>query len=395
MRIRKILKAFLVSTSFTLIGCIAESNSDMLEEDDSVLAQESKDSTIAQQTANTPPRPSDNMNYGNLFQGGEANFNVHTGLEEDETAGKWYITNDNEIGGQSNVYFPVPLNNPNNFDENISYCGGFCDTIKIVGNISTPYAGIGVNLVNINRKGADITDWGGIVIDYVSSHHPLTIALIPEGVTDLRQFYHYDLPACPGHRAIRWSEFAQVDESQNKRNKEEDLKHIAALQFVVGGIDGDMTFVQINSLGTFYLREGEMPHEFVPASSSFYMEPKSSESVSSSSGIILEASSSSSESYSSTVADYSSAAYSSSQSFKQSSSSMNVTSSAATLSSSGTANSSTATISQESSSSGIAFPASSSEIAGMSSFSFNDPGSSSSALQWTDINGGWGGWGGF
>lgn len=308
MRIQKILNVSLFAASFTLVGCVAESNSGApVETDDIAITQETQDSANVEEEPSEPappPRPSDNMDHGNLFQGGEDNFNVHTGLEKDETAGKWYITNDNEIGGQSNVYFPIAVTEESGFNENIAFCKGFCDTVKIAGNISTPYAGVGVNLVNKEQEGADITDWGGIVIEYVSTHHPLIIALIPEGVTDNREFYHYDLPACPGHRAIRWSDFAQVDERLHKRNLEEDLKHIAALQFIVGGIDGDETFVKITSLGTFYLREGEKPHDNpVAASSSSNANPFSTNSAESSSSDNINSSASELEDQSSSSSE--------------------------------------------------------------------------------------------
>lgn len=413
MRIRKILKVSLLSASFTLIGCIAESNSEMLEasDDTTAVVQEEPDSIADQDSVEPPPppEPSNNTEYGNLFQGGEADFNVHTGFEEDETAGKWYITNDNEIGGLSNVYFPVPLKQPGNFDENISYCGGFCDTVKIVGHISTPYAGVGFNLVNKEQKGADITGWGGIVIDYVSTQHPLTIALVPEGVTDIRQFYHYDLPACPGHRAIRWSDFAQVDEKQHKRNKDEDLKRIAALQFIVGGLDGEETFIKINSLGTFYLREGEKPHEFTPASSSFYLDPASIVASSSSVAGNPDASSASSAAglpnATSSAIGAESAGSSATEAISAGSSNatnaLSEASSSGSIISAGSSNAASAgSAAQESSSSAIAyslgeaaFPPSSSSAAPGPVL----PASSSAAAPWPGFegNGGWGGWGGF
>lgn len=393
MRNTPISQALLLTATLGFIACVGQSpceqgsGEDCIDEaDEASLNRGAADG--ASSSSRAQDFPSDNMSYGNLFQGGEINFNVHSGFEEDEFAGHWYVTNDNEIGGKSSVTFPVPLNSPENFDENISYCGGFCDTVKVIGNISTPYAGVGFNLVNKDAKGADITAWGGIVIDYVASHHPLTVALVPEGVTDFRQFYHYDLPACPGHRALRWSEFVQVDEGQHKRNKEEDLKHIAAMQFVVGGKSGDVTYIKINSLGTYYLREGEVPHEFVPASSSFYMEPKSSESISSSSEAFIDVSVSSSAISSSSALDYSSAAYSSSVDF-------GISSSAVTEISSAGISSSSNTFFTGSSSSANTFTTSSSEIPSLSSSSSIITEASSSSQQWTDFNGGWGGWGGF
>lgn len=411
----------LLSVSFGIIACVGQAPCEQGVDDD---CSDSADETSLDKgsTQKEPSSvkaanlPSDNMGYGNLFQGGEASFYVHSGLEEDDFAGHWFITNDNEIGGNSSVSFPVPLHSPDNYDENISYCGGFCDTVKVMGNISTPYAGIGFNLVNKEAKGADITAWGGIVIDYVATHHPLTVALIPEGVTDIRQFYHYDLPAVPGHRAIRWSEFAQVDEGQHKRNKEDDLKHIAAMQFVVGGRSGDVTFIKIISLGTYYLRSGETPHEYTPASSSFYMEPTSATSseTSSAADSISTASAVSSES----TGVLSSSGVFSSGDFSPSSSSTDVTGWTSSGTSSNTEISYSSSEPFVQSSSSIYFDPSSDSIGGQtnpqsssntsldssgsvtaSSSSANDAvqSSSSTMQQWPGFggDGNWGGWGGF
>lgn len=139
---------------------------------------------------------------------------VETGSPE-KTSGLWRTFDDSEYGGTSRVEFPSDVE----ADEDGNFFGPLIETYEgIKGSVSLgdgyefPYAGIEFDVWSANKEGVDISDWGGLCLQY-SSTVGFDIELVVENDSLVTGFNNYRaiVSKYPGVTIVflPWSKFRQ------------------------------------------------------------------------------------------------------------------------------------------------------------------------------------------
>ncbi|MBQ3714676.1 MAG: hypothetical protein II892_03710 [Fibrobacter sp.] len=191
-----------------------------------------------------------------LWDGGAKQVFVATGFSG-ANAGLWWNFNDSEVGGTSNIIWPMELENPyddpwslvlsNNYGciagtaslhgelSNMGYAGvGFVVAEQPVGNGSAPVA-------------ADISGWNGLCVTYASDHE-MFLELDNGNETVLVANLESDVKMV--EKCIAWDDFINVSSNANASNRA-IAGEISAVKFVMKSTtDTDVNF-RIAAVGTY------------------------------------------------------------------------------------------------------------------------------------------------
>ncbi|WP_458449232.1 hypothetical protein [Fibrobacter sp.] len=192
---------------------------------------------------------------------------VITGSPE-ETSGYWYDYNDEYDEGQSYFIWPsdVKENDMENFYGPLvqMYEGIQGSFVLIRGNSNfNPHVGLGFNIWSESQEGVDITEWGGLCIEYRATRDFYLMLHEEDNLgTDLwgrnlklsEKMKNVDIP---------WNDFRQIECCAEYMKLEYTLAKSASIKFVFTGPDsttGDFKITKIGSLGTC---DGTVPVESV------------------------------------------------------------------------------------------------------------------------------------
>ena len=193
---------------------------------------------------------------------------VQTGLDnETQTAGYWYVSNDNDYGGLSKVVWEkTPLTT-----NIVPACGGICGVAELnEGSLMyDPWVMIGFDIVGRTSENdptlatEDVSAWEGVCLTYKSEAAPEL--LLGLGDYDEEIGYAYPEVSLPATRAtdgkkicVRWSEFKQPEWAQMaKISGEEAAKQLASLNFRIQKSSGEYKF-NICAVGP-YGSENDLP----------------------------------------------------------------------------------------------------------------------------------------
>ena len=106
-------------------------------------------------------------------------YYVNTGLDNGtNTAGYWFVKDDEGDGGKSKVVWPVATGDEAPLSPIIDFCKGVCGTAKLNKGTLTynPFVTVGFNVAGKNENGELVSgkasEWGGICITYRSDAAP-------------------------------------------------------------------------------------------------------------------------------------------------------------------------------------------------------------------------------
>ena len=183
---------------------------------------------------------------------------VETG-SPDSTSGWLYFYDDSDDGGTSNVTIPADMEtieSPDFIGVMAEVYGAIKATVKLNDGYEYPYAGLGFNVWNEQKEGADISAWGGICLEYQSTIG-FSIELVPENEEEVTESNNYRATVAKAASMItndfRWDKFKQ----EKGWGKEADLDSVLAKTASVklafsnhAGTEGDFLIGMIGSLGT-------------------------------------------------------------------------------------------------------------------------------------------------
>lgn len=182
---------------------------------------------------------------------------VETG-SPDSTSGWWYFYDDSDDGGKSNITVPADIEtreSPDFIGVMAEVYGAIKATIKLNDGYEYPYAGLGFNVWNEQKEGADISAWGGFCLEYQSTIG-FSIELVPENEEEVTESNNYRATVAKAASMttmnFRWDKFRQ----ETGWGKEADLDSVLAKTASVklaftnhAGTEGDFLIYMVGSFG--------------------------------------------------------------------------------------------------------------------------------------------------
>ena len=204
---------------------------------------------------------------------------------DDKTAGYWYDFNDANDGGSSKFTYPPDIKKA--CDENwytgtcyefmMETYGGIKGTVKLGAGAENPYVGLGFNILNEDQDGADISEWGGLCLEY-SSGLKFQVKIVPEyDLTMLECDFIASIGASESVKTvdIPWSKFKSSCGAGIAIDAAKVLANASAVHLRFDGKAGDTGDFLLTKIGSL----GQCGSGSVPASSSSAVAPKSSSST--------------------------------------------------------------------------------------------------------------------
>ena len=203
---------------------------------------------------------------------------------DDKTAGYWYDFNDANDGGSSKFTYPPDIKKA--CDENwytgtcyefmMETYGGIKGTVKLGAGAENPYVGLGFNILNEDQDGADISEWGGLCLEY-SSGLKFQVKIVPEyDLTMLECDFIASIGASESVKTvdIPWSKFKSSCGAGIAIDAAKVLANASAVHLRFDGKAGDTGDFLLTKIGSL----GQCGSGSAPVSSSA-VAPKSSSST--------------------------------------------------------------------------------------------------------------------
>ena len=203
---------------------------------------------------------------------------------DDKTAGYWYDFNDANDGGSSKFTYPPDIKKA--CDENwytgtcyefmMETYGGIKGTIKLGAGAENPYVGLGFNTLNEEQEGTDVSEWGGLCLEY-SSGLKFQVKIVPEyDLTMLECDFIASIGASESVKKvdIPWSKFKSSCGAGIAIDAAKVLANASAVHLRFDGKAGDTGDFLLTKIGSL----GQCGSGSAPVSSSA-VAPKSSSST--------------------------------------------------------------------------------------------------------------------
>ena len=201
-----------------------------------------------------------------------------------ETSGYWYDFNDIDDGGSSKFTFPPDIKKA--CDENwytgtcyefmMETYGGIKGTVKLGAGAENPYVGLGFNILNEEQEGTDVSEWGGLCLEY-SSGLKFQVKIVPEyDLTMLECDFIASIGASESVKTvdIPWSKFKSSCGAGIAIDAAKVLANASAVHLRFDGKAGDTGDFLLTKIGSL----GQCGSGSAPVSSSA-VAPKSSSST--------------------------------------------------------------------------------------------------------------------
>ena len=180
----------------------------------------------------------------------------------DEISGYWYYYDDSYVGGSSSYIWVSDMKDDyksNFFGQMVQMYGGIQGSYKLYKgrNDDEPYVGLGFNIWSENQEGVDITEWGGLCLEYSSTvDFMLRLGHEDAANSDIyptRDIFRFDISASK-QKTIFNESWSKIRGGLGPHESVEDyIKKIADILLVFTGPDsttGDFKITKIGSLGT-------------------------------------------------------------------------------------------------------------------------------------------------
>lgn len=202
-----------------------------------------------------------------------------------EMAGYWYDFNDIDDGGSSKFTFPPDIEeycngnwyeSVNCFEFMMETYGGIKEKVTLGAGAENPYVGLGFNILNEEQEGTDVSEWGGLCLEY-SSGLKFQVKIVPEyDLTMLECDFIASIGASESKKVvdIPWSKFGSSCGAGIEIDASKVLANAAAVHLRFEGKAGDTGDFLLKKIGSL----GQCGSGSVPVSSSSAVAPKSSSS---------------------------------------------------------------------------------------------------------------------
>lgn len=203
---------------------------------------------------------------------------------DDRTAGYWYEINDIDDGGSSKFTFPPDIKKA--CDENwytgtcyefmMETYGGIKEKVTLGAGAENPHVGLGFNILNEEQDGADVSEWGGLCLEY-SSGLDFNVWLQAEDgtlTTDCQLVYRLGASDSVKTVDIPWSKFGSSCGFGVPMDASKVIANAAAVHLRFEGKAGDTGDFLLTKIGSL----GQCGSGSAPVSSSA-VAPKSSSSA--------------------------------------------------------------------------------------------------------------------
>ena len=218
---------------------------------------------------NSDPNP--NLSKTSPFEtwyGSLGEYSINTGYDNGtKTSGFWFTYGDDEIGGASNIIWPIDVcyeYEPGCFDVVFDYCEGICGTADFSkGNMTerNPFVGLGFNIAGEKSQtdntlvSADASAMGGVCVTYTSDND-INLRL---GLGNKEEEYDYNIPTKKLPKSadiitkyVAWADFKQPNEGNGKKiSGEEAAKILTMIKFEIEGNHGQQVEFNIKSVGPY------------------------------------------------------------------------------------------------------------------------------------------------
>ena len=203
-----------------------------------------------------------------------------------ETSGYWYVFDDSNDNGSSKFTYPPDIEEMCDgnwytgtcFEFMMETYGGIKEKVTLGAGAENPYVGLGFNILNEEQEGADVSEWGGLCLEY-SSGLDFNVWLQAEDgtlTTDCQLVYRLGASDSVKTVDIPWSKFGSSCGFGVPMDASKVLANASAVHLRFdgkAGDTGDFLLKKIGSLGQ--CGSGSAP---VSSSSSSAVAPKSSSS---------------------------------------------------------------------------------------------------------------------
>ncbi|WP_458451368.1 hypothetical protein [Fibrobacter sp.] len=200
-----------------------------------------------------------------------------------EMAGYWYEINDVDDGGSSKFTFPPDIKKA--CDENwytgtcyefmMETYGGIKEKVVLGAGAENPHVGLGFNILNEDQDGADVTEWGGLCLEY-SSDLDFLVRIAEDGTTMESCDFTASIGASESKKVvdIPWSKLGSSCGAGIEIDAAKFLAKAAAVHLLFDGKAGDSGEFLLKKIGSL----GQCGSGSAPVSSSA-VAPKSSSST--------------------------------------------------------------------------------------------------------------------
>lgn len=208
---------------------------------------------------------------------------------DDKTSGYWYEFNDlNDwlAAGASKFTYPPDIEeycngnwyeSVNCFEFMMETYGGIKEKVTLGAGAENPYVGLGFNILNEEQEGTDVSEWGGLCLEY-SSELKFQVKIVPEyDLTMLECDFIASIGASESKKVvdIPWSKFVSSCGWGMDIDAPKVLANAAAVHLRFEGKAGDTGDFLLTKIGSL----GQCGSGSAPVSSSAVAPKSSSSSV--------------------------------------------------------------------------------------------------------------------
>jgi len=198
-----------------------------------------------------------------------------------KTSGYWYDFYDTDDGGSSRIGYPPEFGDCHYYGGCITMdmytYGGIKGKVTLGSGADNPHVGLGFNILNEDQDGVDVTEWGGLCLEY-SSDLDFNVWLQAEDGTltiDCQLAYHLSASDSVKMVDIPWSKFGSSCGFGMDIDASKVLANAAAVHLRFNGKAGDTGYFLLKKIGSL----GQCGSGSAPVSSSAVAPKSSSSSV--------------------------------------------------------------------------------------------------------------------
>lgn len=205
---------------------------------------------------------------------------------DDRTAGYWYDFNDIDDGGSSKLTCPPDMEETCDgnwytgdcYEFMMALYGGIKEKVVLGAGAEVPHVGLGFNILNEDQYGTDVSEWGGLCLEYSSELNFVVKIHVEDGIIMKGCDFIASIGASESKKVvdIPWDRFGQSCGWGGKAfDVDTVLANAAAVHLLFEGKAGDTGDFLLTKIGSL----GQCGSGSAPVSSSAVAPKSSSSSV--------------------------------------------------------------------------------------------------------------------
>ena len=235
----------------TKIGSLGQCNSGSVPVSSSAVAPKSSSSNVEESSSSAKVVNSNFLWDASTDKVGQ----VVTGGDK-KTSGYWYDFYDTDDGGSSRIGYPPEFGDCHYYGGCITMdmdtYGGIKGKVTLGSGADNPHVGLGFNILSEDQDGVDVTEWGGLCLEY-SSDLDFNVWLQAEDGTltiDCQLAYHLSASDSVKMVDIPWSKFGSSCGFGMDIDASKVLANAAAVHLRFNGKAGDTGYFLLKKIGS-------------------------------------------------------------------------------------------------------------------------------------------------